>query len=340
VVCVVAFPFRSPAPLIYTPGEGFRYEAVGEEGKWHRTQAKDQMAVAQQAFDRKDYSLALKAARRVVKTWPISDYAPQAQFMIAESYQAKGNAEKAFKEYQRLIEKNPKGNDYAKAIEREYAIADQYLAGKWFKLWGFIPYGSSMEKTAKMYDTIVKSGPFSDVAPQAQLKIGAAREKQKSYPLAVKAYELAADRYNDRPKIASEAIYRQGLAYHKQALRADYDQTTAGQAIATFTDFMTLYPDDPRVAKAQELINALRAEQAQGNYHIAKFYEKYHKWGGALVYYNEVQLRDPNSPYAIEAQQRMAELKQRISGAPAPAPDSAPAEKTPAPAEPAKVPAP
>ncbi len=80
LVCLLAFPFRSPAPLIYRPGEGWSYEPVGGEGtKWQRPRAKEQLAVAQAAFDKKDYALAAKAARRVVKVWPLSDYAPQAQ---------------------------------------------------------------------------------------------------------------------------------------------------------------------------------------------------------------------------------------------------------------------
>src|SRR3954466_4757093 len=95
-LCTVAFPFRSPAPLIYRPGEGWTYEPVGGEGKWAQTRAKDQLEVAQAAFDKKAYDLALKAARRVVRVWPLSDYAPQAQVLVGRCYEAKGNDEKAF----------------------------------------------------------------------------------------------------------------------------------------------------------------------------------------------------------------------------------------------------
>jgi len=142
------------------------------------------------------------------------------------------------------------------------------------------------------------------------MKIGTAREKQHNYGLAVKAYETASDRYNDRPEIASTALYRAGLAYDKQARTAEYDQTTAGQAITTFGEFTILYPNDPRVTEAQKNITALKLEQAHGNFQIAKFYEKYKKWNGAMVYYNEVLVQDPNSPYAPEARKRIDALKQ------------------------------
>src|SRR5216684_3268224 len=172
ICCLVAVPFRSPAPLIYRPGEGWSYESAGGGGKWQRPRAKEQLEVAQTSFDKKDYSLSLKASRRVVRVWPLSDYAPQAQYLVGRCYEATGKEEKAFQEYQKVIEKQPKIANYKDIEQRQYEIANKYLAGKWFKLWGYIPIFSSMDKTADMYDKIVKNGPYSDVAPQAQLKLG------------------------------------------------------------------------------------------------------------------------------------------------------------------------
>jgi outer membrane protein assembly factor BamD (BamD/ComL family) len=306
---LLALPVRSPAPFIYRPGEGWTYEPVGGGGKWQMTRAKDQLDVAQAAFDKKAYGLAAKAAKRMVLVWPLSDYAPRAQYLVGRCYEAEGRAEKAFDEYQIVLEKQPKIENYQEILLRQYNIAALFLAGKWFKLWGYIPFFPSMEKTAGLYEKIVRSGPYSDVAPQAQLKIGDARVKQHDYPLAVKAYELAADRYHDRPQIASTALFRAALAYNKQAQTAEYDQSAAGQAIAIFTDFITIYPDDSRVKEAEKLSSALKGEQARGNFEIARFYEERKKWSGALVYYNEVLLKDPNSQYAAAARQRIDALK-------------------------------
>jgi outer membrane protein assembly factor BamD len=308
-------PFRSPAPLIYTPGEGWTYESVGGEGNWQRGRAKDQLIVAQDSYDKKDYSTALKAARRVVRMWPLSDYAPQAQYIVAQCYEARGLDERAFKEYQKVLDAYPKFVDCDKVLKAQFAIANRFLAGQWFRLWTYIPFFPSMDKTADMYEKIVKSAPFSDVAPQAQLNIGTAREKQKNFPDAAKAYEKAADRYHDRAKVAADALYREGLAYQKQAETAEYDQSTAGQAIATFTDFMTLFPDDPRVPEAQKIITSLKTEQARGNFSIAEYYESKHQWISARIYYNQVVnllLADPNSTYATQARVRIEALNKRI----------------------------
>ncbi len=313
IVCLVAFPFRSPAPLIFNNKEGWTYETPGStEGKWQRERAKDQLEVAQTALDHNNPSLALKAARRTVKVWPLSDYAPQAQYLIGRCYEAKKNDEKAFKAYQQVLEKYPKIPNYQEISKRQFEIASRFLNGQSFKIFGYIPFLPSMEKTADMYAKIVRNGPYSELAPQAQMNIGAAREKQSEYPLAVKAYEQAADRYNDRKDIAAEALYKAGMASNRQAKTSEYDQSVAASAIGTFTDFMALFPNDPRTAEAQKLISSLKSEQARGSYQTAKFYEKNKKWDGALIYYNEVLLKDPESQIAIAARERIDLLKKRV----------------------------
>lgn len=311
VACVLAFPYRSPAPLIYRPGEGWSYEKPGETGAWQKTRAKDQLEVAQKAFEVGDYKLAYKAAQRTVNAWPFSDYAPPALYLVARCLEEQGKHQLAFKRYQDLLEKYPKIDNYDEILGRQFAIANRFLDGQWGRLWGYIPVPVSKDKTAEMYEKVVKNGPYSDVGPKAQMQIGATREKQHDYPEAVKAYERAADRYADRQEVSSEAMFKAAMAYLKEAKTADYDQTVASKAISAFNDFNTIHPDDKRVADAKARIEILRTEQARGAYQTAKFYEKRRKWDAAKIYYNEALNKDPSSAYAEIARLRIQELNRR-----------------------------
>lgn len=305
-------PFRSPAPLYYTPGEGWYYEPYGQSADWQRPRAKEQLEVAELMLKQKDYSGALRAAHRVVRLWPLSDYAPEAQFVIARCLEAKGQDQAAFHAYQSIIEKYPNSGHYEDVLWGQYAIATRFLNGEWTKLWNVVPFFPSLDTSAEMFNQIVTNGPYSDVAPHAQLRIGVAHEKAKDYDEAVVAYEKAADRYHDQPVIAADAIYREAESYRKQAAKAEYDQGTAQQAIETYTDFITLYPNDKRVAQAQQAIGVLKSEQVHGAFEVAQFYEQSHHWDGAAIYYNEVLQLDPNSPYAAQARARIEVLKPRL----------------------------
>ena len=316
-------PFRSPAPLIYAPGEGWYYEPAGSTGKWTRTRAKDQLDVAEEAFKNQDYSTTLHAALRVLKVWPLSDYAPRAEYLVGRCLEMQHRDEAAFNRYQDLLKKYPRSQNYDEVLWRQYEIANRFYGGQFFRIfWGYLPLYTSMDETAKMYGKIVDNGPYSAVAPHAQLQMGAAREKEGNYEAAVKAYETAADRYNNQPTIAADAVYRWAICYQKQATKAEYDQGKASQAIAAYTDFITVYPDDKRVPEAQKAIVALKAEQVRGSFMVAQFYEKSktlsptQRRSGALVYYNEVLQLNPNSPYAAQARQRIEELKALLQNPP------------------------
>jgi outer membrane protein assembly factor BamD len=308
-LAALLLPMRSPAPLIFIPGEGWYYENYGENMKWQRTRAKDQLDVAEDAFARGDYNTTLHAAHRILRVWPLSDYSARAEYLVGRCLEAKHRDESAFNAYQEIIEKYPKSAEYNEVLLRQYQIADRFLAGEWFRLWTLVPLYPSMDQTAQLYQKIVDNGPYSQIAPHAQLRIGAAREKQRDYAAAVSAYETAADRYNDQPDIASDAMYHAGLAWEKQADTAEYDQGAAAKAIASYTDFMTFFPDDKRVPAAQKSIVKLKAEQVSGSFKIAQFYENNHKWAGAVVYYNDVLQLDANSPLAAQARKRIEALK-------------------------------
>jgi outer membrane protein assembly factor BamD len=309
----VVFPLRSPAPLVYTPGQGWVYKSYGSMGDWRRERAKDQLEVAQEAFEQKDYAVARRAANYLLRQWPLSDYAPDAQFLLARCLEAEGHDEKAFHAYQKLFTDYPKSDKLEAAMRQQYQIAMRFLEGQRFKLWGVIPFFPNMEKTAGLFEQIVQTGPYSQAAPHAQLRIGAAFERKRDYPQAVTAYERAADRYHDRPIIAADALYRAAICYTKQARRAEYDQGTAGQAIATFTDLITLHPEDKRVAEARRTIASLKVEQARGNFKIAEFYAKQRQWAGALIYYNEVLLSHPDTRLAEAARERITLIRERVA---------------------------
>ncbi|HAB18360.1 MAG TPA: outer membrane protein assembly factor BamD [Verrucomicrobiota bacterium] len=308
--CLLALPLTCPAPIIFRAGEGWTYEPVGGSGSnWERKRAKDQLQVAQDAFDRGDYRLSTKAANRVVKVWPLSDYAGKAQYLVGRCYEARKMDERAFKSYQVALTRYPKLENYDEILSRQYTIAQRYLAGQRFKLLGVLPLFPNMEKTSAMLGLVVGNGPYNDTGPKAQLDIGTAQEKLKNYPRAVQAYEKAADRYFDRPVVAADATYRAGMAWEKQALRGEYDQSKAGASIDLMKDFIELFPDDKRVPEANATIAKLRLEQARGAFETGRFYERYRRWLGAVVYYNESLKRDQNSPYAEECRQRIEILK-------------------------------
>ena len=108
----------------------------------------------------------------------------------------------------------------------------------------------------------------------------------------------------------------------QEATEAEYDQSVASRAIEVFNDFGALHPDDDRLDQADTYIRGLRVEQARGSLQIARYYDKKNVDRGALTYYNDVVdifsrlLNDTDHEYAVEARERIAELKVQVAEAP------------------------
>ena len=168
---MVFFPLRAPAPLYYVTGEGWYYEPYGQTSKWQRSRAKEQLDVAQQVTNTGDYDTTLHAAHRILRLWPLSDYAPDAQYSVGRCLEATGMDEAAFKAYQNIVDKYPRSSHYDDVLWRQYAIANRFLGGQWFRVLRYIPLYPSMEQTAQLFDKIVNNGPYSAVAPHAQLRM-------------------------------------------------------------------------------------------------------------------------------------------------------------------------
>jgi outer membrane protein assembly factor BamD (BamD/ComL family) len=103
----------------------------------------------------------------------------------------------------------------------------------------------------------------------------------------------------------------------------------AGQAISAFTDFMALFPNDPRVADAQRIIGQLNTVESEGNFKVAQYYEKHKQWLGALIYYNEARRKNPSSPLAKQALHRIELIQNRNPQPAQPAPSPQPAPPAP-----------
>lgn len=84
---------------------------------------------AKQAFDQNDYAGARRGFETFLATYPDSGNADNAQFWIGETYYREKWYEKAILEYQKVIEKYPKGNKVAAALLKQgfsfYNIGDQ-----------------------------------------------------------------------------------------------------------------------------------------------------------------------------------------------------------------------
>ena len=307
--------------LKYYEGVGWRYIKPGTDVTvltYNNTQL---LEYTRKAMKEQRYGDAKFAAGYFIQRTPGADDVPEMRRVIAEIYKERGLEEYAFKEYQKLLSSHPGYEKTDEVLQKMYEIAALYLGGKSFR-WKlpyqdtlYIPTGSSMPKTSKLFTQIVTNAPYGSYAAQSQYGIGQAHERalngfwgffasESEYTKATRAYQLLADRYmyrrgdSSRPdqkaidEMVAQARFRTAELFEKQANEGIYDQSMADRSIMAYGDFVEYYREDKerseKLSEAQDRINAMRMEKARGLKSIALFYEKNRQWVAAQTYYGQI----------------------------------------------------
>jgi outer membrane protein assembly factor BamD len=308
LVAFVAFPDRSPAPIIYREGEGI---STGDLTDIEiKRNAQEQYDLGARYENGGDYKRAGASYRLVVRRFPRSDIAVKAQYQSGRMFEKEGQLQRAFYEYQVLVERYSRSPDFEAALEAQYNIGKAFLDGKRVSVFG-VPTLPSMAKAQEMFTKIVMNAPFSKVAPLAQYGIGQALEKSGSISATVNAYQQVIDRYPNSD-VADDAMYQIGYVYLQASWTTGYDQTAAVRAQECFEDFLLRYPNSEKVPQAKDNLKVLQGQKTKNSYAIAEFYDKQKNYKAAYVYYNEVVQQQPDSPAAQQAKQRMNQIRSKV----------------------------
>src|ERR1700677_1666536 len=299
------------AELVWRPGEGWSDESGGDVSA---SSSRDQLDLAHKLEAQGDRDPALKAYKGLLRRWPLSFFAPEAQFRVGKILEDEGDFYTAFQAFQTMVTKYPSSDYFEQALNEQYRIANLYRAGEPQRIWK-IPVGPSMDRTVEMYERIIKNAPYGTYAPECQFDIGLCREQQRKYDDAVDAYQKVLDNY-PTSSVAANAQYQIGYAWMKSSISGDYDMGAAKKAVDAFQDYLVRYPNSDKAVQAQENIRRLSQKQTQGAFDIAKFYETQHQTRAAFIYYNEVLREDPTSEQAVLAKKRIAELRPQVEAMP------------------------
>jgi outer membrane protein assembly factor BamD len=326
LLALACFAPPAQASLVWRPGEGWSDESGGDVSA---SSSRDELEAAHKLEAQGQRDDAMKAYKSLLRRWPLSFFAPEAQYRVGKILEDEGDFYNAFQAFQKMVTKYPSSDYFEQSQAEQYRIANLYLAGEPQRIWK-IPVGPSMDRTVEMYQRIIQNAPYGTYAPESQFKIGLAREGQRRYTDAVDAYQKVLDNY-PTSSVASSAQYQIGYAWMHASMTGDYDMGASKKAVEAFQDYLVRYPTSDKAEQAQENIVHLSQKQTQGAFSIAQFYERCHPPDkrAAYIYYNEVVREDPNSAQAQLAKKRIQELRPVVEAMPGGAgPDGSPAAQT------------
>lgn len=287
-------------------------------GTWIRTApptpgtADGDLDIVRQLMAREDYAAALKAVKAWIKTYGTEQARyPEALHLRATAYLATGDYRAAHDDFQILL------NDYGgsphaeDALQSEFRIAEQYLAGKRRKAWKGLLRVKDREGGVKILDDMVANYPDTPLAELAQ-------RAKADYYYARGEFEIAEDEYSNfaksypRSRFHPYALLQSARAALASFPGVKYDDAGLIEAQERFTQFLRAYPASAREVDVPVILDEIAARRADKTLEIGKFYEKTRKDGAAAYYYRETVRRWPETAAAAEARGRLGALGQPV----------------------------
>lgn len=285
-----------------------------KSGKWvnpknlPKDNPKEQFAYAKSYFDNNKYEEVKREFRKLLKAYPKSAEAAESQYYLGLVEEQQGKLYEAFQAYQLVIDKYPFSERIQEIIEKEYKIAEKFMAGEKRKALGIdLPVDNP---AIEIFGKVVENSTYGPLAPKAQYKLGLVLKGLLRYYEAEEEFNKVVSRYPDS-EWASAAKFQIASCRASLSKGAAYDQGAAQEAKERFEDFVKEHPDAVLSLDAQKNIDQIREKEAQASYDIGRFYEKQKAFDSAKIYYNDIIDNHSESPWAKEASARLQIMEQK-----------------------------
>ncbi|MBI4398468.1 MAG: outer membrane protein assembly factor BamD, partial [Candidatus Omnitrophica bacterium] len=253
--------------------------------------AEQQFNFSMQFYKDKNYKRAENEFKNLVKQFPKSDVSAEALYYMGQIDEEQTEYFRAFKSYQKIIEKYPQSERIEEVIERQFRIGDMFMTGKKEKLLG-LPIKPSIYHATEIFTKIVETSPYSAYGDQAQFRLAQVYRMRRDWKKSGEEYQKLIDNYPDS-NLVDDAKFQMAECIALQASRPDRDQRALEVAAQNFDQFLREYPDSPIAGKAARLKEAITLKAAEKNFKIGEYYERDNYLESALIYYEDVERSYP-----------------------------------------------
>lgn len=256
---------------------------------------------------------ALKCYNTVWRQYPASKYASDSLYNMGRLDMKRQKWKKAFQAYNSLIKAYPENQHFDEVVSDMFEIGEAYESGRNIHYLWWIPY-KDRTKAIAAYEGVVSVAPYSDYAPIALTRVAMLHRKMRELAAAVDAVDRIINDYPNSME-AANATMLMAEYLSGQVAGPDYDQAATHEAMDYYSDFLTLYPNNPAVKHCEEELVKQREQYARSKYIIGEFFYKYRDdYDSAAVFFNDAITANPESQAAKDARvylAKIAKIKER-----------------------------
>lgn len=224
-------------------------------------------------------------------------------FINAEILLSDGKFTKAARAYEKFLLDFPESKLYQAVLDRQYAIAKAFLAGKKrpilkiFKIKGYAEGSKMMEKISD------RTGD-APISLQAAKSIAKSFEDRNKWQDAYSQWSVISSRW-PTGQTGKEALLAMARCKHAAYRGPNYDTSNLVSAKSYYQRFQLHYPEDAEKFEIAKRIHQIDEQLAHKKFETGRYYQKAGNEQSANFYYQMVIENWPNSTAAKMAKAAM-----------------------------------
>ncbi len=258
----------------------------------------EQLSAAVALEDSGRRSEACSAYDRLVRSFPYSAAASQAQLRLGRLLEKRGKYKQAYEEYLYMLYFYPESAPADSLLRQMYAIANYYRTkGK-------------ESRALDYFERMTQIAPQWTHTPEVLLQVGAVHFQNKDYYDAAEAFDTVTSNNPGTPE-ALAALAQHALVLHALSLKYPRDEAILIRGIAITTAALRDCPVDiPERSALAANLEDLRLRRSERYFQVAVFYDKDpYAPETRVAAYREYLRRFPKGPHANQALARLAALE-------------------------------
>jgi outer membrane protein assembly factor BamD (BamD/ComL family) len=267
-------------------------------------------------------SAVVSAADDFLKNYPDSPLREEVMMLAGQAEMNRDRYYQAYGWFKRQWEEYPTGAYAERALQREYEIAEAFLAGK-KRVVAYIIYLPARTDGQDILNHIAEQAPGSLLAELALLRVAEDHFSHREFPESAQAYDHYMELFTKSGKYR-DAMLQAALATHLSYRGPQFDPTSLIEAQQRYKNFKEQYPQTAIKADVAGTLKRIESQRAQQEYETASFYDRTGQKQAAAFYYRLVMNDYPNTDYAGLAQISLKNLGPVAPPRPPPAAMQAP----------------
>jgi outer membrane protein assembly factor BamD (BamD/ComL family) len=306
-VCAVCVTMASlPLRLSTLKAETFR---LNESGNWSDTGNSEEEQFILRVAEMKKLVDAGKpnkvsiAIEQLKADFPDIAGADFDAFTEAEMLLAKGNLTKAVRQYEKFLDNYPASPLRDAALQREFGIASDFLAGRRKRMLLVLNL-RRYDEGVKIMEKISDRAGSSDVAKRASIAVALSYENRRKYEEAYLKWSEIQTRW-PAGQIAKDALLEMAKTKYATYRGPAYDATGLISAKSYYENFKLRYPQEAQQLHVDDTLSRISEQLAEKLLGIAEYYDRTQSKGPANMYYQMVIDDWPQSKAARTAREKL-----------------------------------